>query len=96
MASEIDLATDAVQEQPDPPGPGEVKLFWDFFGPRAEGTARHFRSHLEEFLERESVDGCSVGISSGNPRHWATWCLAPVAVDDLLTRALKPRRRELG
>lgn len=34
-----------------------LRLFWDFFGPEAEPTARHHQRHLTEFLTKNSVDG---------------------------------------
>lgn len=70
--------------------------FWDFFGPRAEGTATHFVVHLDEFLAREGLDGCTTGrVSQGRGHHAAT-CRAPERHWPALERALRPKRWEEG
>ena len=71
----------------------DTTFFWDFHGPRAEGTARHFRKHLDEFLHREAVGGCSTGVDELTPAHWAAWCRAPDESAEAVTRALRPRRQ---
>jgi uncharacterized protein len=71
-------------------------FFWDFFGSRAEGTARHFRQHLDEFLHREAVAGCTTGVEELRPAHWAAWCRAPEEATEAVQRALRPRRRQEG
>lgn len=78
--------------------------FWDFFGPRAEGTARHFVEHLDQFLERESrleregFLGCETGAGSRGPGHAAAWCRVPPDAEPEIHRgiqkALRPRRFE--
>ena len=72
---------------------GHVTFSWDFRGPRAEGTARHFVVHLDEFLHRESVAGCSTGVEQVAPAHWAAWCRAPGETAEVVQRALRPRRQ---
>jgi hypothetical protein len=67
-------------------------FFWDFFGPRAEGTARHFQRHLEEFLAREAVAGCSTAVEAPRPGQWTVSCIAPPAAAEPVRRALRPRR----
>ena len=69
-------------------------FFWDFFGPRAEGTAKHFLVHLLEFLEKHEFDGCETGLESRAPNHHAAWCRAPEQWHDGLQKALKPKRSE--
>lgn len=76
--------------------PRQARLWWDFFGPRAEGTARHFESHLAEFLERERIEDCQLGTESPQPNHWAVWCRCPAAREAALVTALRPRRRDSG
>jgi hypothetical protein len=71
----------------------DVTYFWDFFGPRAEGTARHFQRHLDEFLAREAVGGCTTGAEELAAGHWAAWCRTPPAAAEPVQRALKPRRQ---
>lgn len=68
------------------------KYFWDFRGPTAVGTAEHFREHLDEFLQREGIEGCETGTESEGPGHGAAWCRAPAAAEAAIERALRPRR----
>ncbi|HVH97930.1 MAG TPA: YqiA/YcfP family alpha/beta fold hydrolase [Enhygromyxa sp.] len=69
------------------------KLYWDYFGPTAEGTAEHFRVHLDEFLQRERLEGCETGVEVVTPgHHAAAWCRCPEPLVDTLGRALRPRR----
>ncbi len=67
-------------------------FYWDFFGPHAEGTARHFKVHLDEFLTRERLEGCQAGTSSEGANHYAAWCKAPQALEKLIQQALRPKR----
>ncbi|MFV8752288.1 alpha/beta fold hydrolase [Nannocystaceae bacterium ST9] len=76
-------------------GPDERTLWWDYFGPTAAGTAQHFRVHLDEFLAREQLTGCTTGVEvHPEHRHAAAWCRAPHDRVETLVRALKPRRVE--
>ncbi len=70
------------------------RYFWDFFGPDAEGTAAHFVRHLDEFLSRNHLSGCSTGTTSAGPGHHAAYCDAPPEVGSAIERALRPRRSE--
>lgn len=74
---------------------GYRKAWWDFFGPSAVGTAEHFRVHLDEFLAREQIGGCTTGVEIDHARKAAAaWCLAPLDRVETLVRALEPRRLE--
>jgi pimeloyl-ACP methyl ester carboxylesterase len=73
---------------------GHRRLWWEFFGPDARGTAEHFRRHLDEFLAREHVEGCSHGVVVDRAGQAATWCVAPHEHLETLVRALAPRRVE--
>lgn len=68
-------------------------LHWDFFGPQAEPTAKHFLVHLDEFLAREQLEGCTTGVASERPGHCAAFCRCPPEHEATLIRSLKPRRR---
>jgi hypothetical protein len=72
--------------------PGEVTFYWDFFGPRGEGTARHFLRHLDEFLGREGVAGCATSVEAPAANQWTVSCRAPAAAVEPVRRALRPRR----
>lgn len=65
--------------------------YWDFHGPDADGTARHFLVHLGEYIARGGLLGTESGLESAGPGHCATWCKAPDAARDALLR-LRPRR----
>jgi hypothetical protein len=67
-------------------------LCWDFFGPNAEGSARHFRKHLDEFLSANECAGCSTGVRSEGEGHHAAFCDAPEGAAAAIARALRPRR----
>lgn len=68
-------------------------LSWDYFGPDAGGTAEHFKAHLDEFLAREGITGCSTGVEQLEPgRHAATWCRCPEDRIVSIGRALRPHR----
>ena len=66
--------------------------YWDFAGPTAEGTAVHFRKHLDEFLAREGIEGCETGVESQGPGHAAAFCRGPDELAETIQRALRPRR----
>lgn len=71
----------------------ERTAWWDFFGPTAAGTAKHFHVHLDEFLARERLSGCTTGVEiDPEQRRAAAWCRTPVDQLEALVRALKPRR----
>ena len=67
-------------------------LYWDFFGGAAEGTARHFQKHLDEFLRRNACTGATTGLESNGDGHQAVYCRAPAEHAEAIARALKPRR----
>ena len=70
-------------------------LRWDFHGPTAEGTARHFHVHLDEFLAREGFDACETGVEVDAPgRHASAWCRCAEAQVAGIGRALRPHRVE--
>lgn len=68
--------------------------YWDFFGPHAERTARHFDEHLKQFLEKNAVAGCATGVESAGAGHFAAFCVAPVEAGSSIERALRPRRKK--
>lgn len=65
--------------------------YWDYYGPDAEGTARHFLAHLGEYIARAGVAGCESGVESTRAGHCAVWCRAPEAAREAMLR-LRPRR----
>ncbi len=69
-------------------------FFWDFFGPRAEGTARHFQRHLEELFARERVEGCATAVEAPRAGQWTVSCRTPAAAVEAVRQALRPRREQ--
>jgi hypothetical protein len=69
-------------------------FFWDFFGPNAEPTAKHFLKHLDAFVAENGLEGCQTGLASSGEGHQAAFCRTPEAHQPGLLRALRPRRFE--
>lgn len=65
---------------------------WDFFGPNAESTAKHFQKHLNGFLSQHDISDCETGVRSEQAGHFAAFCRAPIAREESLVRALRPQR----
>ncbi|MEM9695248.1 MAG: hypothetical protein AAGA56_22085 [Myxococcota bacterium] len=68
-------------------------LYWDFYGGAGPGKAEHFRKHLDEFLAREKIDGCTTGFEPDpSGRKGTAWCKAPDDAVEKLKAALRPQR----
>jgi hypothetical protein len=70
--------------------------YWDFFGPRAEGTARHFHVHLLEFLAKNACPEMPTGLESQGARHYAVFCHPPDDWQTPIEQSLRPRRAVEG
>jgi hypothetical protein len=68
------------------------KLLWDFFGPHAERTASHFRTHLEQFLTEHQLAPLPTGLESAGQGHQAVYCEVSGPAQDTLKKALRPNR----
>ncbi|WP_434414946.1 hypothetical protein [Nannocystis pusilla] len=66
-------------------------FYWDYYGPDAEGTARHFLVHLGEYIVRAGVPDCERGVESTRAGHCAVWCKTPDDAREAMLR-LRPRR----
>lgn len=66
-------------------------FFWDFWGPHAERTARHFEHHLKEFLQTHKCESSltEVLIEEG---HASVSCSPPEEAEELIMKVLRPRR----
>jgi hypothetical protein len=71
-----------------------VVFYWDFFGPRAEGTARHFLRHLDERLAREGIAAGETAVEEPTRGHWAVRCALTAPDAGRLRNALRPRREQ--
>ena len=68
-----------------------VRYFhWDFFGPDAEETARHFLRHVQAFLDREALPGCTIGVEPDPPAGFTAFCETPERAWDAVIRGLRP------
>ncbi len=74
----------------------DTTFFWDFFGPRAEGTARHFLRHLDEFLERERIAGCGTAVEQPGAAQWTVSCRTPAEAASRVRLAPAPAPRARG
>lgn len=54
----------------------KARFYWDFFGPRAQGTAQHFERHLLQFLEAHCLS-LDIGTSQESDHHVAVFCDLP-------------------
>jgi hypothetical protein len=70
------------------------RLYWDFYGARATGTADHFRIHLNDFIAKLEFSDCETGLDIYTPAHSAAWCNAPETACDVLVTRLRPHRAE--
>jgi len=68
------------------------RFFWDFFGPRADGTAHHFLRHLRGFLEQNQCPDMPTGLHSEGAGHQAVFCAPPAEFAAVIERSLRPRR----
>lgn len=69
-----------------------LRLFWDFFGPDAEATARHHRQHLEERFRASGWEAEAFGTSSAGPGHAAATCDVAQELVPAIRAALRPQR----
>lgn len=70
----------------------ERTYFWDFFGPRSQPTAAHFKRHLQGFLEQHGIAELPLVEQSSGPGHHAVGVTTPTAHWELFEKALRPKR----
>lgn len=66
--------------------------FWDFFGPRSQLTAAHFKRHLQGFLEQHGIGQLALVDAAVAPFHHAVGVVTPPEHFELIERALRPKR----
>jgi hypothetical protein len=66
--------------------------FWDFFGPRAQPTAAHFKRHLLGFLQQHGIGELGLVETSLSPGHHAVGVTSPPEHWPLIEGALRPKR----
>jgi hypothetical protein len=70
------------------------RLFWDYYGPMAKGTAEHFLAHLKQFLEQKQLL-LETGITHFNENHSFVSCESPIIHLEMLIKTLRPKRYQI-
>jgi hypothetical protein len=72
--------------------PESRTYYWDFFGPRSEPTAQHFKRHLQAFLTQHGVSPAELVEVTLAPHHRAVGVVTPLEHRELIEKALRPKR----
>jgi hypothetical protein len=72
--------------------PAARTYFWDFFGPRSQPTAAHFKRHLQGFLAQHGASELPLVEASESPGHHAVGLTTPPEHFELIEKALRPKR----
>lgn len=72
--------------------PESRTYYWDFFGPRSEPTAQHFKRHLQGFLTEHGVSPAELVEVTLAPHHHAVGVVTPLEHRELIEKALRPKR----
>lgn len=73
--------------------PDQRTYFWDFFGPRSQPTALHFKRHLHDFLRQHGAAHLELVEQAPAPGHHAVGVVTPRQHWELIEKALRPKRR---
>ena len=74
--------------------PERRTYYWDFFGPRSEPTAQHFKRHLQGFLTQHGVGSLELVEVTLSPNHRGIGVVTPPEHWQLIEKALRPKRSE--
>ncbi len=74
----------------------KIKLIWDFFGPAAEGTAKHHAIHLDEYAQKHSLETYGVGEEKVSEDQFTAYMIVDEKNMIGVRDALKPQRGELA
>lgn len=74
--------------------PGVYRVYWDFYGPDALGTAAHFERHLRARLASGPADerALPTGVEELSALWSAAWCDAPLEVAQRIGKAMRAKR----
>ncbi len=73
----------------------QIKLIWDFRGPRSQKTAEHHLVHLKEYISIQKLDVSTTGTETYNEMHSIAYMVVK-KVDMITVRdALKPHRGQV-
>ena len=70
------------------------KLYWDYYGPSAEGTAMHFKHHLEEWIQRSGLESSllKTQVEKNTEMHFSATCIIKLSDGEGVYRALRAHR----
>jgi hypothetical protein len=69
-----------------------IRVVWDYFGPSAQPTAKHFARHLTGFLDEHNCVDYVVETEQVSPVHSATYADIPHDFLDVVGPTLRPHR----
>jgi hypothetical protein len=72
--------------------PAPRTYYWDFFGPRSQPTAQHFKRHLQGFLTQHGVAQAELVEATLAHNHHAVGVVTPLEHWELIEKALRPKR----
>lgn len=76
------------------PKPWGHRIFWDYYGAMAQGTAEHFLIHLKSFLDKYDLN-LKTGVEHPQAHHSFVFCETPVEHVEMLIKSLKPKRYQI-
>lgn len=72
----------------------KIKLIWDFYGPDAEGIAKHHVIHLKEFAKKEHLEVLQFGEENQSEKHFTAYMVVLEDNMPLVRDTLRPHRGE--
>ena len=74
--------------------PERCRLYWDYYGPSAQGTAQHFLVHLQAWLQKEGMheQADELGVHTLSTHHSLVICSLPLEMGRLAYKVLKANR----
>lgn len=72
----------------------KIKLIWDFRGPAASETAKHYEEHLQDYLELEELKFNETGIVHHSGMHSSAYLVVAEFEMRRVRDDLKPHRGE--
>ncbi|WP_420601177.1 hypothetical protein [Flagellimonas sp.] len=73
----------------------KIKMIWDFRGPGAADTAKHYQKHLEEFIVIEELKFDITGVQHFSMTHSITYMVVAEFEMHEVREILKPHRGEV-
>ena len=74
----------------------KIKLIWDFRGPNCNHTAKHYQTHLSEFITNCNAVYFEHGSKKINELHHIVYLVVPKNEMKFFRDRLKPNRGELA